>query len=282
MMNNPWFFFLFWTFFISNAGFVFAQRPPLPLEQLSVGKGRFNNLIMGLLQDRRGFLWVGTMAGLYRYDGTSFRHYPFPSVPREQHPDPFWHNAPGAGQLLEDHRGNIWVVNTYSESSYGWLKMLDIRQDTFVNFDLRVVSKPVVYGKPLIKDREGNIWAQSWEGLYRISPQGRKPSDYEIRLYSYEPDNAYSLSDSAVTSILLDSRDRLWIGTEGGTLHLYDRQKDRIRRLDTLGKTAIRHMAETGSGQIAVAGEKGLYFLEPEMNDAVYCFPYLIKAQRLR
>src|ERR1700683_110352 len=37
--------------------------------------GLGNTEVHGLLQDRTGFIWIGTASGLYRYDGKYFRGY---------------------------------------------------------------------------------------------------------------------------------------------------------------------------------------------------------------
>lgn len=84
-----------------------AARAPAP-RQLFESYGRDDGLgnpnVFGLMQDRAGFLWVGTQRGLYRYEGTRFRHYR----------DAAGLSEPGGdgnlmGALLQDRSGNIWV-----------------------------------------------------------------------------------------------------------------------------------------------------------------------------
>src|SRR5215471_12333161 len=58
------------------------------------------NTISGILQDRTGFLWVGTAAGLFRYDGPRFQHFGVEE------------GLPSASvrNLVEDAHGTLWVV----------------------------------------------------------------------------------------------------------------------------------------------------------------------------
>src|SRR3954454_2914460 len=59
------------------------RRSPPPLPPLDEATMTFNRLsvkdglsfasVRSLLQDRRGFLWIGTVVGLNRYDGYSFK-----------------------------------------------------------------------------------------------------------------------------------------------------------------------------------------------------------------
>ncbi len=44
-------------------------------EQVTVADGLSNNVIMTVLEDSRGYLWVGTFQGLNRYDGYRVRVY---------------------------------------------------------------------------------------------------------------------------------------------------------------------------------------------------------------
>jgi signal transduction histidine kinase/ligand-binding sensor domain-containing protein len=57
--------------------------------------------VNALLQDRAGYLWLGTQEGLARFDGISFRTFKFEDTP-----------ALGnsyVGALFEDRRGRIWI-----------------------------------------------------------------------------------------------------------------------------------------------------------------------------
>ncbi len=251
------------TWVLCTPFFLPAQTSSLIIEEIPIGKGRLKNSVMDLLQDQRGFLWVSTVGGLYRYDGYEFKHYPFPSVPRKEHRDTMWHNAPGAGQLLEDRNGNIWIVNTFSESWIGWLKMLDIRQDTLVNLDIRMVSRPVTYKRPLIEDPEGYLWVHCLDGLRRITLPEEGGTAYEIKLYSSEPGTPHALSDT-ISSLLLDRRNRLWMSTYDGGLHYYDRQQDQIRKISTLSPGGIWELSQMKNGSIAAASKEGLFLIDPE------------------
>jgi ligand-binding sensor domain-containing protein len=70
---------------------------------LSTDQGLSQSRVDHMLQDRRGFIWIGTYNGLNRYDGYRFKVYK---------PDP---NNPNslAGlevySLLEDRSGMLWI-----------------------------------------------------------------------------------------------------------------------------------------------------------------------------
>lgn len=44
-------------------------------KNLSIRNGLSQNTVNAILQDRKGFMWLGTKDGLNRYDGLSFRKF---------------------------------------------------------------------------------------------------------------------------------------------------------------------------------------------------------------
>jgi hypothetical protein len=79
-----------------------AQSPWDNYELLTTRQGLPHNTVQSLLQDREGFLWIGTYGGLCKYDGNKLTVFK---------------NVFGAGDntncfyeaLFEDKNGNIWV-----------------------------------------------------------------------------------------------------------------------------------------------------------------------------
>ncbi|MEA2562186.1 MAG: hypothetical protein QOH06_3690 [Acidobacteriota bacterium] len=57
--------------------------------------------VLCLMQDRAGYLWLGTQEGLARFDGISFRTFKYED-------DPALGNS-YVGALFEDRRGRIWI-----------------------------------------------------------------------------------------------------------------------------------------------------------------------------
>ena len=56
----------------------FAQdrlNPPLHFDHLTINEGLSNNTVYFMIQDRYGYIWIGTQNGLNKYDGYSFKNY---------------------------------------------------------------------------------------------------------------------------------------------------------------------------------------------------------------
>lgn len=74
--------------------------------------------------------------------------------------------------------------------------------------------------RKLILDEYGNIWVGTYDGLFLI-PHHQRDS---MHWYRYMPDvnNPGSLSDVTITEILIDSKDRMWIGTRDQGINLLE------------------------------------------------------------
>jgi sugar lactone lactonase YvrE len=103
---------LFLNFFLWAAALAAGPLPVLPAPpasyvylHLDQENGLASNHVLAVLQDRQGYLWLGTSNGLQRYDGRQFLHY------RHEPGNPNSLPADLVESLLEDPSGNIWIVS---------------------------------------------------------------------------------------------------------------------------------------------------------------------------
>src|SRR5690606_9124610 len=62
--------------------------------------GLSHNSVNCIIQDRMGFIWIGTKGGLDRFDGNEFEDIPL---------NPQKAGASHVTCLYEDHQGKIWI-----------------------------------------------------------------------------------------------------------------------------------------------------------------------------
>ena len=55
--------------------FIFLYSAEYSFEQISVKDGLSNATVVGIIQDKNGFLWFATRNGLNRYNGKNFKVY---------------------------------------------------------------------------------------------------------------------------------------------------------------------------------------------------------------
>ena len=112
---------------------------------LTTNEGLANNSIRYIYQDKKGFMWFGTLNGLNRYDG-----YSFLTIRPER----------GAKLSLADHRitdlqedkkGFLWI-----STSAELVSCFDLKQDCFVDFTgCGEYEQP--YSNRFI-DSKGTVW----------------------------------------------------------------------------------------------------------------------------
>ncbi len=97
------------------------------------------------------------------------------------------------------------------------------------------LSQSSVYA--ILQDKRGLMWFGTWDGL-------NKYDGYKFSIYTYNPQDPYSLSDNEVRAIYEDSLGILWIGTMDG-LNRFDRETERFirfRKVRRQGDDRINHV----------------------------------------
>src|ERR1700738_817150 len=72
-------------------------------EHLTMHDGLSQSTVNNLLQDSRGYLWLGTESGLDRYDGDSIREY------RRERGNEHALDSDYVWSIAEDAAGDLWV-----------------------------------------------------------------------------------------------------------------------------------------------------------------------------
>lgn len=119
----------------------------LPYRSLTMEEGLRSNTVRALLQDRDGFIFMGTDNGLCRYDGHAVTYYYNPL----RSSDPFVSTLHAYGNGL--------LVGTSSGLCY-----FDSRTEQFSSFLPRI--KTTV--NQVVDDRDGNLWiCTQRQGVFR-------------------------------------------------------------------------------------------------------------------
>jgi hypothetical protein len=157
-----------------------------------------------VIQDQQGFVWMGTVQGLYRYDGRQVRAY-FHSQ------DSFSISSNHVQELFEDSRGTLWIghrdegVNIY-----------DRIHDKFVRITVPTIAKERVWD--IIEDKQGSIWIGGRTGLSRY--------DYESDSWEhFSIPGKGEIGNNVVRALLQDINNEnvMWLGTLYG-LYSFDRR----------------------------------------------------------
>ncbi len=234
-----------------------ARSRDLRFRHISIEQGLSQATVSCFLQDRVGFLWIGTQDGLNRFDGYSFVVYnndPADSSTLSNN----WIQA-----LLEDASGDIWV-GTRGGGLSRWLRS----SGRFVSYrhdpaDPESLADDQV--RALYQDTDGILWVGTEQsGLDRFDPQ-RGTFEH----YRHHPRNPASLPDDQVRALYQDRDGRLWIGTFGGLACLerpaagggdgrFTRYRHDPRSPGSLSDDNVRSILEDRAGNLWVGTFDGL------------------------
>ncbi|MDQ7049422.1 MAG: two-component regulator propeller domain-containing protein [Enterobacterales bacterium] len=116
------------------------------------------------------------------------------------------------------------------------------------------LASSVVYD--IAQDGDGFIWFATEDGL-------QKYDGFDFTDYRHSRLDDHSISSNIVRSLLVDSKDQLWIGTNNG-LNIYTKTQNKFRKIDKVLGSEVRmtqqvlDIFETKNKEVWVGTSKGL------------------------
>jgi ligand-binding sensor domain-containing protein/signal transduction histidine kinase len=240
------------------------------VDRLAVGAARFttyrhvsqdpkslsNNVVTGIAVGPSNTLWIGTEAGLDRFDGQRFTHYVAGSTdPRALSP------GPQRGVAVDSH-GVVWT-GTYG----GGLDRVDGQHVTHFRHDPRNDESLATNNiSSLVSDDHGGVW---------IGVHGDGLDYFDGRHFTHfppTPGNPSSLQDGWVLPLVLDPHGMLWVATSNWGLVRFDTH---ARKFTTYlmdpsqpGNQVAnwtQDLCFDGAGIWVVSPTTGLFRFDPEM-----------------
>ena len=200
---------------------------PKPVVQRWVGDdGPRQNSIEAIAQTPDGYLWLGTTAGLMRFDGNGFTRYTrrdHTALPHD------W-----IVSLVADRDGRLWIGT----------------DDGLVVLEAGVISPPPTAIRPgrvnaLAIGLDGRVWSAGEAGIVAFPP--RPTVSQRFRAVSPEP--ALTLLAAADGSI--------WASYPTRGLLRWDPSRPRVERVDTAGERVLA-LAQAGGGSVLIGTNAGL------------------------
>lgn len=265
-----------------------------------VEDGLSSNTVYDIIQDTKGYIWVGTENGLNRFDGHDFRHYR--NIPRDT--SSIVSNY--VYKLFEEVNGDIWIgtekgICIYN-SSWDSFKSFDVATDQGVtiadriqgfvpdaqgklwiastgqglflydkhkeelvqyNFENHLISKhEPIYLTCIFKDRENTIWTIVNGTKHQIYKLNRSTDTFEPAF----PDMDYNqLKRLSSYCMLEDTFGTIWLGTWNNGVFALDKHTGiKANYLNTEGVDKILHihsMMEYEPGKFYIGSNEGLTLL---------------------
>ena len=176
-----------------------AQAQFYYFKSYGVSHGLSSNTITSVIQDQKGFIWLGSRNGLNRFDGTTFKI--FRNKPSDR-------SSLGSNSILslyEDEKEKLWVGTTKGIYVY------DPLTEQFTPFK-GIGSGEIRYLKG---DREHNLWIISNFALYKYHlPTGAISS--------------YRVPNDETVALNISPSGTVWAATGTGLVRRYNRAADRF------------------------------------------------------
>lgn len=158
----------------------------------SVEDGLSSNSVRAIMQDKYGFMWLGTDDGLNRYDGTTIKVYNL--------------NPQGSNDYISslyDTTDNIWV------GTEDGVYIFDYETESFELFNVLTAQGDSIKSNVnhIAEDRDGNLWFSTvGQGIFKYNI-----SKHYLEHYEFKDANGL------MASVLIDSENQIWAVTNWGS-----------------------------------------------------------------
>ncbi|MEP6482822.1 MAG: ATP-binding protein [Rudaea sp.] len=174
--------------------------------KFGVADGMPSSSVHALAEDRAGFIWIATVDGLARYDGTGFRIF------RHDTADANSIGGNDVTTIFIDRDDRIWC----GLESHG-LDVLDESRSAFRHFvndpaDPRSLVADDVWS--IGQDNDGSLWLGSGgSGLDRLRWEGSRAT---FEHTTHDESNPRSIGSDKIVAVYAASNGDMWFGTDFG------------------------------------------------------------------
>ncbi|WP_258097505.1 two-component regulator propeller domain-containing protein [Marinoscillum pacificum] len=229
----------------------FSQFMYNPSNRNSLG----GNKVLTVIVDQNENVWTGMWnGGVTRYNpqtGVFKRYRHSPSNPNSLGNDNIF-------TIYEDRDGRIIIGN--------WQNGISIYQpntDNFKNINYapeKETSIPAGTMGLIIEDQVGNIWvASDYDGIAKLN------RDFET-IKKFKFGDGSGLSSSGITELYIDSKNRIWVGTNGFGMNVYDHKTETFKTYTTkdgLVNNAVLNIIEDNQGFLWITTNRGMSRFDP-------------------
>jgi PAS domain S-box-containing protein len=222
-----------------------AQTQNIRFKHLSINDGLSHSWVHSIIQDKYGFIWIGTDDGLNRYDGYNFHVY------KNNSRNKYSISSSNVMAMLEDSSGQLWICTRQG------LNLYDRQNDRFIRYPQ--LSQQEIMS--IAEDKDRNLWIGTTLDLHRLDLRTDSVYTYTQNIVAH---NRANLNSGGHRAIFIDSRDNLWIGSSYG-LHLYDKEKDSFiyyyhddENPNSLSNDDVHSILEDKAGRLWIGTAAGL------------------------
>lgn len=182
-----------------------GQQPHFQFSHLDISRGLSNNQVNSFLKDQKGFLWIGTMSGLNRYDGYQFRVFRHDLRDTNTLSDDYISKimeGPGERLWIQARSNSLTIYNPVSESF--------VRGATE---ELQRLGLPDVTVNDILRDKDGDyFFLTDQRTIYKYSSATGKMTLL----------HRSSIPGATITGLTCDQNKQCWLIYNNGFVEKID------------------------------------------------------------
>ena len=219
-----------------------------PQNEISLSHGKVSSII----EDHQGDLWFGIYdGGLNRYNSEKDTMIVYQNDPNKENSL----SNDIVTFIYEDSEKNIWV------GTNDGLNLYQRETDDFIRFlpDGTENNPSGIIPYAMTEDEKGNLWI----GYYKNGVDKWDKAIGKFENYRIETNDANSITDNLVYSILQDREGYIWIGTNNG-LNRFDPENESFKNffndpddINSLSNNTARILLEDSKGRIWIGTTSG-------------------------
>jgi ligand-binding sensor domain-containing protein/signal transduction histidine kinase len=219
-----------------------AQKPGFIFQNLGLDDGLSEGTVRTIIEDKRGFMWFGTVDGLNKYDGYKFTIY------KNIRSDKYSLSNSSIRGSYADSKNRLWIITRDG------LNLYDPIKDRFYNYKCSVYPALADLRdriEDISEDNKGNLWVVAGrEGLFRIE-------SLEMPTERFLPESKDDFGNLVVAKP--DNKGNIWIGTWDGLMKFNIKNKQFIDLRLKYGRGyQVNHIHIDNTGNIWIATTQGL------------------------
>lgn len=226
----------------SGVDFISHTKPPFRVLPYTMDKGKVlkNKPVWGIFADNKDQVWLGGENEVAVFKDNSLK--------RTIDISSYLNRPYGQVFTLKESSYGLFFLGIYDD---GLLKY-NSRQNKIERIELDMDNIDII---TFFEDASGKMWIGTEYGIY----------SYVDNKLIIENEITSKLRDRSVYGILIDNQEKLWVGTYGGGISVFDKDGKIVEQINSesgFSSNSISHIYMDSKGAIWVATRNGIGYIE--------------------
>lgn len=192
-----------------------------------------NKGIQDIVEDNEGNIWVSTRDGLFKYNH------------EKKSVETFYHDGNDENTISENNIFSLHYSNNelWIGTKTGGLNIMNLKDYSikkYVHDSNNTKSIPSNLIRDIIRDKDGNIWLATDQGLASFDEKNET-------FYTYKKNtDKYSICDDNVINLYQDNLGVIWVGTFGGISKFFPNNDFKVYRNDPTDNNSLSSSSVCG------------------------------------